>query len=302
MSSTLTHEHGDIAGLPPGGAASRLPKPPGVERIRGTNELNKEFLLETIVYDLLWSAFHVGTFATLLSACARTNVDWTLRPWRHLLHDNNKIMQLALRYGPQIGLADDVAANTSKFYSELAAEKLRLVPLVKASAGYSSAERRQVLAARTAWQHLAGDAKSILLVFEAAAVRHLGDLLVEDLRTLCRFLDEAKAGDAKRVGPTGEISLPVLKQMRAEPRLKLKGPCTVILADRSIAAALKDVSASGLGIICDQPLPDKQSITIVMADGRRLQGRVASRRGDQVGLLLVPRLQRNDPLLHRTDG
>lgn len=302
MSSTPTNARSDVAELAPVGAPDHLAKLSGAERVRETNELNKEFLLETIVYDLLWSDFHVGTFATLLSACARTNADWTLRPWRHLLYDNSKIMQLALRYGPEIGLTEEVCANTSKLYHDIAAEKLRLAPLVETSTSYSSAERREVIAASIAWRRLAQAAKSILVAFEAAAIRRLGDLLVEDARTLFKFLDEAGAGSDERVGPSGEISLPVLKQMRHEPRMKIEGRCTVIVADKSIAASLKDVSACGLGMICDQPLPDKQSITVVLEDGRRLKGTVASRRDDHVGLLLDSRLNRNDPLFHRTNG
>ena len=299
MASTRASVRSDVAELRPVEVPDRLAQRRGADLTRETSALNKEFLLATIVYDLLWSVFHVGTLATLLNACARINADWTLRPWRHLLNDSGTIMQLALRYGPEIGLTAQVSANTSKLYSDIAAQKLRLVPLVKTAETYSSAERRQVVAACTAWRQLAQDAKAILAIFEAAVVHQLDELTIEDTHTLSQFLADAGTGRVTRVSPSGEISLPVLKQMRREPRVKIHGRCTVIFGDKTITAALKDISASGLGMICDQPLPDKQSVTVVMEDGLRLQGKVASRFGDHVGLLFDSRLNRNDALFYR---
>jgi len=267
-----------------------------------TSEPDRELLLETIVYDLLWSVFHVGTFATVLNGCTRTDADSTLRPWRHLLSDNNKIMQLALRYATEIGLTEQDTAKMAKLYNDIAAEKLRLAPLVECSMGRTGADRQQLVAAATSWRRLAKEAKSILLAFADLVVRRLGDLLAEDARTLLQFLDEAAAGSDRRVGPSGEISLPVLKQMRHQPRMKIEGRCTVLVADKSVAAALKDVSVRGLGIICDRALPEKESITLVLEDGRQLKGKVASRRGDLVGLLFDSRLSYNDPLFRRTTG
>jgi hypothetical protein len=275
-----------------------MPVPPDHEK----TELNKELLLQTIAYDLLWTVFHVGTVTTLLNGCGRNDGSTTLRPWRHLLSDNNKIMQLALRYGTEIGLTQEMTIAIGKLYDALAAEKLRLAPLVESSTGRSSVDRQQVISAGTAWRHLAKNAKSILTTFEGIGARHLGNLLSEDTQTLLQFLNEAAAGSDRRVGFCGDISLPVLKQMRHQPRIKIEGRCTVMLGERSIAADLKDISVRGIGIVCAQPLPDKGAIVLVLEDGRQLKAKIASTRGDQVGLLLDSRLSYNDPLFRRPTG
>lgn len=299
MSATPSQSSHEAAALPAPGMADRAPRPAVTDPVAPRSGLNKEFLHATIVYDLLWSAFQVGTLATLLNACAKIDAEWTLRSWRHLLFDNNKIMQLALRYGPDIGLSEATSADISRFYQDVAAEKRRLAPLANTATRYSPAERRQIAVVATAWRRLALEAKSILPVFEADTVRQLDGLLVEDMHALLHFLDEAGAGGHKRVRPSGEISLPDMRQMRREPRMPLDGRCTVIVGDDTVAASLNDVSTSGMGIVCTQPMTEKQPITIVLEDGRRLDGTVARRHGDRVALLFATRLSHADPLFHR---
>jgi PilZ domain len=258
---------------------------------------NKKFLLEIIIYDLLWSALHVGTLAISLNACARGTAHWSLRPWRHLLHDNSKIMQLALRYGPEIGLSGKLSADASKLYAEIAAEKVRLGPLLENANSFS--ERARGGPASATWRRLAGEMKSILAEFEREAISRLGGVLAEDADTLGQFLHEALAGDLRRIKADGEITLPVLKQMRRSPRLKADGGCTVLVGDKWIAAELRDVGLNGLGIVCRHPLRENQSITVLLDDGRELAAKVANRNGDRVGLLLEAKLHRDDPLFHR---
>ncbi len=269
--------------------------------VRPAGAFNKEFLLETIIYDLLWNALHIGTLATALTACARNPTMATLRPWRHLLHDNCKIMQLALRYGPQIGLTEELSARTSKLYGAVAAEKPRLTRLLDNKGSCSESDRRQLAGISETWRGLARDAKSILMAFNAGPIACVGGLLAEDAQMLCGFLDEASAGSDKRICEDGEIVLPTLKQMRRSPRVKIDGPCTIMVAGKSIAAELKDIAPSGLGISCRQPLPENQRLTVVMDDGRRLTAKIANRTADRVGLLFESQLRRDDPLFHRAD-
>ena len=252
---------------------------------RQAGEFNKEFLLETIIYDLLWNGLHIGTLATALTACNRNPTQGTLRPWRHLLHDNCKIMVLALRYGPQIGLSKELSARTSKLYADVAEAKPRLARLVENTGAYSEPERRLLAGAGETWRGFAREAKAVLSEFNAGPIARAGDLLAEDAHMLCQFLEEASAGSVKRVGADGEIVLPTLKQMRRSPRVKIAGRCTIVFDEKSIAAELRDIAPSGLGVICRHPLPENRSLTIVMDDGRRLTATVANRSADRVGLL-----------------
>lgn len=279
-----------------------MPDEPAPEDHSGgsqAGEFNKEFLLETIIYDLLWNVLHIGILATALTACVRNPAQRTLRPWRHLLHDNSKIMRLALRYGPQIGLTEELSARTSKLYGDMAAGKPRLARLLENTGSYSESERRQLTGAGETWRGFAREAKLILAEFNSGPIAHVGGLLVEDAQTLCRFLDEASAGGAKRIDEDGELMLPTLKQMRRSPRLKIDGRCTILAADKSVTAELKDIAPSGLGIICRHPLPENQSLTVVMDDGRRLAAKIVNRSADRVGLLFESQLRRDDPLFHR---
>jgi hypothetical protein len=265
------------------------------------SDFNKGFLLETVIYDLLWNVLHIATLATSLTACARNPTPETLRPWRHLLHDNSKIMQLALRYGPEIGLTKELAARTSRLYGKVAEEKPRLARFLGHNGPYSEPERRQLAGASETWRGFAREAKAILADFNAGPIARAGGLLAEDAQTLCQFLDEASAGSVKRISANGEIVLPNLKQMRRSPRLRLAGSCTILVTGKSIAAELKDIAQSGLGIICRQPLPENQSLTVVMNDGRQLKAKVVNRQGDRVGLLFESQLSSDDPLFRRTN-
>ena len=280
------------------GVPGTVSSPPGVGV--PPDLFNKQFLLEIIIYDLLWSALHVGTLAISLNVCARGIGHASLRPWRHLLHDNSRIMQLALRYGPEIGLSGELSADTSKLYGAIAAEKLRLGPLLENVDAFSGRGRSGLVDASATWRHLAGEMKSVLAEFARAAIAGLGGVLAEDAKILDEFLHEARAGDTARLKADGEIALPVLKQMRRSPRVKVEGPCTLLVGHKSIAAELKDAGLNGLGIVCRQPLAENQRITVVLEDGRKLAAKVANRNGDRVGLLLEAKLHRDDPLFHRS--
>ena len=275
-----------------------MPSTPGSE----PKELNRQLLLETVLYDLLWTVFHIGALATLLNGYARTSDAATLKPWRHLLKDGNKVMQLALRYGPEVGLTPTGTATIAALYSDLATEKLALAMLMDGAKTRAGAEPQGLAAACTAWRGLAKQARSALSAIDEAAVRRFGEFLIEDVQTLRQFLGEAAAGSDKRVGKFGEIALPVLKQVRHQPRIAIAGRCTVIAGDISIGASPRDVSVKGLGITCEEPLPDEATITVVFEDGRQCKARVASRRGNQIGLLFETRLGYDDPLLRQGTG
>ncbi len=280
-------------------SANRVDQLSGQNRVAAGRDLNTDFMLETIIYDFLWSALHVGILATLLNAWTRPNEDWSIRPWHHILHDSDKIMQLALRYGPEMGISDAVRVRLLAFYDDVAAGMRQIAPFMKASASQSSTERGHLLNVCSAWRRIAQETKSTLALVEGEVISRLGGVLHDDSRTLFEFLREAAVGDSKRVDTCGRIVLPNLKQMRRTPRLRIAGSCTIELGDRSIPARLIDLSVDGLGIACNEALPSDQSITVVLDDGRGLKCRFVRREGDRVGLAFEAPLQNDDPLFRR---
>ena len=293
MSQLATHLDRPVAESAAMGADRRADRPSG----GGNDDLNTDFLRETVIYDFLWTAFHVGIISILLNAWTRTSVDWSIRPWHHLLHDSNKIMQLALRYGPEMGMSDSVRARLLKFYDDVAAGMLRVAPLMKAN--QSGMARAQVLNICSMWRRIAQETKSTLAVVEDEVISRLGGVLHDDSRALFDFLAEAAAGNSKRVDAAGSVVLPNLKQMRRTPRLRIEGACTIELGDRAIPARLTDVSVDGLGIACKEALPPDQPLAVILDDGRRLRCRFARRDGDRVGLAFEVRLQSSDALFRR---
>ena len=261
--------------------------------------IDGDFLLETLVCDLHWSVLHIGAIATLVNACLRTDAKWTLRPWRHILHDNQKIVQLALRYSADIGMSGAVGGEISKLYMELANVKTLTAPLTKSLSGYSLTERQHLSQVAAKWRLLCQNAAHILSRLEPDVKRRLVGPYADDSRTLVRFLSEAASGDTKCVSRWGEITLPTLGQRRHAPRREIRRPCSLISADRKVAAILDDVSRNGVGVICTHPLVEGQAISIELDDGRVLKGAVVRQRGERVGLTLEAPLAGDDPLFAR---
>lgn len=268
----------------------------------GANEKNidGDFLLETLLCDLHWSMLHIGAFSTLVNACLRSEEEWTLRPWRHILHDNQKIVQLALRYCADIGLSSAISEEISKLYMELAKVKLLTVPLTASSRAYTPAERQQLSQLASKWRLLCQNAGHILARLEPDVRARLSGPYAGDSRTLVRFLTEAASGDTKCVSRWGEITLPTLAQRRLAPRREVHRPCWLITADRKLPAVLDDVSRNGIGILCSAPLVDGQPITVELDDGRILSATVVRQIGERVGLALKTPLANDDPLFAQT--
>ena len=90
-------------------SASALRQEHGVEAARGdTAAADPKFLLELIVADLHWSALELGSLALMTAAAATRGSTVELRFCRHLVYDDTRVMRLALRYGADAGLAEDI--------------------------------------------------------------------------------------------------------------------------------------------------------------------------------------------------
>jgi hypothetical protein len=122
---------------------------------------------------------------------------------------------------------------------------------------------------------------------------------LNDFAVLVRFLTDAANGDSARVGSSGEIALPSLEQRRRTPRLPLRVPCKLQLPDRAVSAELVDISREGFGVQCIRAWTERQSLTIVFEDGRRMRAVVVRASRDRAGLRLETPLAANDPLFVR---
>jgi hypothetical protein len=252
-------------------------------------------LYETIVCDVEWSALAVGALSMLLSAAARPGAIWTLHPSRHLLYGDAKAILLALRYGTNVGVPADAVAKLNRLYGEISAAKLQLVALA-APEVYDRAQRASLPKHGEVWRRLAGDASNAIEALEPSIRDRLNETYARDAATLRHFLTEAARGDCRAVDEGGKIKLPKLSQRRRTPRAVVDRPCEVILPSGKFGARLNDVSRNGLGIVCDGPLAEGQSLVVALPDGRRMEATIVRRYGANAGLSLRQALAATDPL------
>lgn len=266
----------------------------------GMPEIDGQLLLETLVSDLHWSALHIGAIACLMTACSRTEPEWTLRPWRHVLRDNGHVMQLGLRYCRDIGLSNAVESKIDKLYSDLAEAQQLSKVIIESTASYRGSQRPLLAQLTERWRHLSQSAIDALSSVESETRQRLDVLYSENARILATFLREAVDGRIHRISPWGEISLPPLPQRRRTPRLALRQQITLTVAGRTVHAALHDVSRNGLGISCNHPLREREVVLVELKDRRCLKAVVVWRNDDRFGLRLEVPLPGNDPLFAAT--
>jgi hypothetical protein len=255
-----------------------------------------DFLFDTVICDLHWTALQVGSIAMVVEACSKTDAGWTLKAWRHGLGDDSEVMRLALRFQDDMGLNATIAAQIASLYDSLSRAKAGTVDLAKIAALYTVSERKAVAQAAERWRRVSREAIGVLEAVKAETSRRLSVLYAEDRRVLVAFLEEAARGDTRRVSAFGELTAPSLRQRRRSPRISSRVSCRFILPGGQAQAEIEDVSRNGLGLICSLPAREGEAAVVELADGRRLTGVVARRGGDHVGLKLTTALSGNDPL------
>ena len=87
------------------------------------------FLLETVVSDVHGTILQIATLSLMTASCARLGSRLNLRACRHLMHDDSKIMLLALRYGQEIGLDKPTIDGLTRLYIDMGQAKMALAPL-----------------------------------------------------------------------------------------------------------------------------------------------------------------------------
>ena len=257
---------------------------------------NPDFLLESIVCDLHWSTLHIGAIGALIGARLKSEAEWTLRPYRHLFHDDSRIMQLALRYCEEIRIDASVGGAISRLYQTTSIVKLSTLPAVQMAKSYNGAEIQLLRQSAPKWRQLGLDAIQCLTSLEAQSKGRLAPQYSDDTRTLCRFLAESARDASGHVSAFGEVRLPELSQRRHSPRVGVNTACRIVIDGAPFAAVLEDVSRDGLGLRSQRPVTEGMRLDVELRDGRRLAGTVVRQRGEQVGLTLARSLASDDPL------
>jgi hypothetical protein len=266
----------------------------GVRPAQPAPSANANFLLETVVCDVHWTAMQIGTITMLLSR-ARSGENNRLQSGRHLVHDDSKTMLLALRYAQQIGLDADIVAKLTNIYRRVGEAKVSLALLTEA-ARQGRARQIPLQAPCEAWRRIAGEAAITLTQLQRETGSRLGPQYAADAAALRQLLEQAAKGDTEAVDRTGAVATPKLQQRRQAPRLNVSSPCKLLLPDGPVSARLVDVAPRGFRVACDAPLADRQKVTVVLEDGRNLEAIVVRRQGAHVGLQLARPLPATDPL------
>lgn len=253
--------------------------------------------LETLICDLHWTALHIGIVAHLLNAKVARAESWTLRSWRHLLHDDSRVMLLSLRYCRELGLSDALAARMGALYVRLAAAKRTCGELACFMQTRDGGGGKPLAAVAAEWRDLSRTASEVIGAAAVAATDKVSSLYAADARVLEGFLNAAAGGGAGWVSAWGEVTLPQLRQRRREPRVEAQQSCTLRFDGVSVRAQLVDISRKGIGVACERQIPLMRAVEIELENGRRLEAMTVRANGKRLGLLLSSGLAADDPLL-----
>jgi hypothetical protein len=275
------------------------PVQPSISSTAGGPVINAEFMLESLVCDLQWTALAVGTVTHLLNAWGQAETEWTPRSCRHLLHDDHQVMFLSLRFASDMGLPSETAVAIREFHEKLARGKAQCAPLIQLASQSRRPERHRLAELTAPWKAYSRSASTLLSGLQNKIGGSLPREYDQNARVLARFLEEAAQGRADRVDATGHIQLPELAQRRSAVRVPVDVPCSVLASSSAWPAALKDVSKTGLRFSTDGPVAEQQRLTIALPDQRRLSGTVVWKKGHLHGLALATPISSRDPLLMR---
>ncbi len=254
-----------------------------------------DFLLEAFVCGLHETSMQIGALTVLLGEYSRNGGERGLFAFRHVLTDDSKVMLLALGYASEIGLPVHLVEKLQRLYRDLSLAKSRLKPFVEFGAAHLR-QRENASSLHQSWRHLADEAShSVRGLLDALGPR-LNEVCQHDGRSVATFLKQVGAGDKAVVDDAGAPRLPMLKQRRRSPRLKVRQACTLILTTGVRDAELNDVSTNGLALASDATVVVGQPVIVGLADGRRLRATVKRVQGRSFGVILEKPLLPGDRL------
>ena len=274
-------------------ARGAAPTPDARSTSNGKSPASDSHLAEALLCDLHWTMLHVGALAQLTKAFGCSRGDWTLRPWRHLLHDSSATTFLALRFAPQFGMSAALTTRLTNFYRRLSKLQADMLPVM---GDYAPGPGDETIASFvTRWRELTSEGERLLLAFESEDLRGFSPLYAEDRRMLIVFLRESGVSAESRVDSAGEITLPALKQRRRTVRAQVDHACRIVVDGADHAARFTDLSVDGVGVVCRHRFWAGQPLELVIG-ARRLAATVVWAEGERSGLRLTTPLRRTDPL------
>ena len=275
-------------------SSAAVSSPPIAPKTESGDRANGKFLFEMIVADLHWICLHVATLCMMAAACVAPGAQFSLRSCRHIAYDDSRVMQLALRFGEDVGLSAEMRPKLHRFYADLAEMQKQILPFVEPQK-LSSAQRDQLQRLLPSVRRIALAAADALARLDEVSRARLHSNYHEDGATIRQFLGRAAQGELGEVDRFGVLTPPRIKQRRHSPRVAVNIACRLALVQGEVEATIVDVSREGLGLTCVASLQEKQPVTLWVGD-RRLEGVVARVQGRQIGLTLRRPLGFTDPL------
>ncbi len=141
------------------------------------------------------------------------------------------------------------------------------------------------------------DALRVVRQLELETAGRLSDVYCEHARALSQLLLAAEAGATPCLDAAGQPFLPHLPQRRRSLRRGLSQHCRVNFRHVTYAAFAKDISHGGIGLQRVGFLTLYDVVTVELASGRRLDGRVVWSLGETAGVRFHHRLAEDDPIL-----
>jgi hypothetical protein len=256
---------------------------------------NAAFLFEMIVTDTHWTSMQIATLCLMATYSMGQGAKWTLRSCRHILSDDTRVMRLALRYGAEVGLSAALQNRLDGLYAELSELQKRSAPLAESDTP-SQAQRELLQRLLPHWRKIALATAEALAQLEPVARTRLHPNFSADAITIRDFLRRASGGDLSDMDRFGVVHSPRLKQRRQSPRVAVKKNCRIVSLQGEFPAEVVDVSREGLGLVGAALIEPQQNIAVLLEDGRRLEGAVVHKQGQQIGVLLTRKLSFTDPL------
>lgn len=254
------------------------------------------YLLESVVCDLHLCGLEIATTAMILASCAEKGRHNPLQACVRLLMADTNVIMLALRYGPEIGLAQELVIGAGRLCAAMLEEKERLLPMMQ-TRQLSELQWESLKSAFPTWRRLAREAASVIERFRESLRGRIDGAYAEDARVVQKFLNDAAEGQPCAFDHAGNLRVPRMRQRRRAPRLFVQQDCTIVLPQGSFPARVEDASRNGLGLVCDQAVQLDQSVSITLQDGRTLKAVVVRQSGSRIGLSLETPLLSLDPLL-----
>jgi len=259
-----------------------------------TPAANPKFLLELIIADLHWSSLQVGSLALMAAAASASGSIAELHSCRHLVYDDTRVMRLALRYGSEAGLADEIRDKLDLLYAAIG-ESLKPMAAFVQPLTLSHSVRNQLPRVLPALRKVAQMAAECLTLLESVTRSALNLDYCEDSVVIRQFLARAARGQMSDLDRCGVLVTPRLKQRRQSPRAKVTQSCRLVSPAGEFPAEIVDVSRGGLGLVCKGPLGQGEAVAVLVGE-RRLEAMVTRVSGYQLGLVLKQSLHMTDPL------